>query len=48
MIVPWRSEGVGGGGGGGLLKILRKWPLSYMVVLKLFGICIRFWQRVSK
>ena len=42
VLVPWR------GGGGGGLKISRTWRLSYMVVLKLFAICIRFWQRVSK
>ena len=44
VLVPWR----GGGGGGGGLKISCTWRLSYMVVLKLFAICIRFWQRVSK
>ena len=42
VLVPWR------GGGGGGLKISGTWRLSYMVVLKLFAICIRFWQRVSK
>ena len=43
VLVPWR------GGGGGGLKISRtSVRLSNMVVLKLFAICIRFWQKVSK